>query len=50
MSADSYVMCYFKANIQFYFVNGYLEYGKTGKDEGCCVRKCNQARCIKIPN
>jgi len=21
MSADSYVMCYFKANIQFYFVN-----------------------------
>ena len=31
MSADSYVMCYFKANIQIYFVNGYLEYGKTGE-------------------
>ena len=29
MSADSYVMCYFKANIQLYFVNGYLEYRKT---------------------
>jgi len=51
MSADySYVMCYFKANIQLYFVNGYLEYGKTGKDRGRCVCKCNQTKSIKTPN
>ena len=40
----------FKANIQLYFVNGYLEYGKTGKDRGRCVCKCNQTKSIKTPN
>ena len=51
MSAEySYVMCYFKANIQLYFGNGYLEYGKTGKDRGRCVCKCNQTKSIKTPN
>jgi len=43
-------MCYFKANIQLYFVNASLEYGKTGKDRGRCVRKCKQERSIKTPN
>ena len=39
-----------KANIQFYFVNGYLGHGKRGKDEGRCVYRCNQAKIIKTPN
>ena len=39
-----------KANIQLYFVNGSLEYGETGKDRICYVRKCNQAKTIKTPN
>ena len=44
------VMCYFKANIQLYFVNGYFECRKTGKDRGRCVCKCNQTKSIKTPN
>ena len=39
-----------KANIQLYFVNGSLEYGKQEKDEGRCVHKCNQTKTIKTPN
>ena len=39
-----------KANIQLSFVNGSLEYGKTGKDRVCCACKCNQVRSIKPPN
>ena len=51
MSADySYVMCYFKANIQLYFVNASFDHGKTGKDRGRCVCKCNQTKSIKTPN
>ena len=40
----------FKANIQLYFVNRYFDHGKTGKDKGRCVRKCNQTKSIKTPN
>ena len=39
-----------KANIQLYFVNVSLDYGKTGKDRVRCARKCNQAKTIKTPN
>jgi len=39
-----------KANIQLYFVNASLEYGKTGKDRGRCACKCNQTKSVKTPN
>ena len=36
MSADSYVMCYFKANIQLYFVNVSVQ-GRKAVCLGCVV-------------